>query len=215
MRIMSITILNNEADIIESFVRYNMTYLDKMIILDNGCTDNTILILKLLIQEGYDIEIINESKSEFEQFYLMNKYMQFISERYKPDWIIPLDADEFLMCEKYSIRDYIKKLPRDRGYKVHWRQFVIKGDENQEEDFVCRKFNYSVPHPVGKVFFPVEFFLTNDLILLAGQHDLNGKNLVIENLPDMYMAHYPHRSFQQVQAKALCHSVRYINYMNR
>lgn len=44
-RIISYTFLNNEADIIEAFVRYNMTYIDKMIILDNGCTDHTIDIL--------------------------------------------------------------------------------------------------------------------------------------------------------------------------
>ena len=47
--------VKNEMDIIESFVRYNVNYLDGMIILDNGSTDNTLNILKSLKNEGLPI----------------------------------------------------------------------------------------------------------------------------------------------------------------
>ena len=48
IQIFSISMVKNEMDVIESFVRYNLNILDGMIILDNGSTDDTLKILKLL-----------------------------------------------------------------------------------------------------------------------------------------------------------------------
>ena len=51
MRITSFTMVNNESEIIESFIRYNYNFVDEMVIIDNGCTDNTIQIVYHLIEE--------------------------------------------------------------------------------------------------------------------------------------------------------------------
>lgn len=51
MKIVSFTMVNNEAEIIESFVRYNYNFVDQMVIIDNGCTDNTIEIINRLKRE--------------------------------------------------------------------------------------------------------------------------------------------------------------------
>ena len=51
-KIFSITMVKNEMDIIESFIRYNLNILDGMIILDNGSTDSTLNIIKCLKDEG-------------------------------------------------------------------------------------------------------------------------------------------------------------------
>ena len=53
-KIISITMVNNESEIIESFIRYNYNFLDEMVIIDNGCTDNTIKIVNKLISEGFN-----------------------------------------------------------------------------------------------------------------------------------------------------------------
>lgn len=45
MKIVSITMVKNEVDIIESFVRYHLKIFDEMIILDNGSTDETVNII--------------------------------------------------------------------------------------------------------------------------------------------------------------------------
>ena len=58
MKIVSITTIKNEADIIESFVRYHQNIFDLMIILDNGSTDDTSYILNELINEGLPIKVI-------------------------------------------------------------------------------------------------------------------------------------------------------------
>ena len=41
MKIVTITTIKNEADIIESFIRYHLNIVDEMIILNNGSTDDT------------------------------------------------------------------------------------------------------------------------------------------------------------------------------
>ena len=51
-KIYSISMVKDEEDIIESFIRFNASVIDKFFILDNGSTDNTNLILNLLKNEG-------------------------------------------------------------------------------------------------------------------------------------------------------------------
>lgn len=58
MKVVSFTMVNNESEIIESFIRYNYNFVDEMVVIDNGCTDNTVEILHNLIHEGYKITIL-------------------------------------------------------------------------------------------------------------------------------------------------------------
>ncbi|RBQ23405.1 hypothetical protein ALNOE001_09860 [Candidatus Methanobinarius endosymbioticus] len=48
MKIVSITMVKNESDMIESFVRYGLNIFDEMIFLDNGSSDNTLDMLNLM-----------------------------------------------------------------------------------------------------------------------------------------------------------------------
>ena len=59
-KILSISMVKNEEDIIESFVRYNINIFDGIIILDNGSTDDTLKILKQLQKEGLSLIILED-----------------------------------------------------------------------------------------------------------------------------------------------------------
>ena len=109
MKIVSFTMVNNESEIIESFVRYNYNFVDEMIIIDNGCTDSTIKIIRKLIAEGFRITVYNESLEAYNQYRLDNKYLNKIINEIKPDLILPLDADEFLTGEN-NPREILEKL---------------------------------------------------------------------------------------------------------
>lgn len=41
-----VSMVKNEEDIIEAFVRYNLRFLDHILVVDNGSSDSTLLILK-------------------------------------------------------------------------------------------------------------------------------------------------------------------------
>lgn len=215
-KILSYTILNNESDIIESFVRYNMTYIDKMIILDNGCTDSTIDILDLLKKEGYDIEIFDESLIDFEQYQIMNYYLRYLCENYKSDLIIPLDSDEFLMSDSRNVREILEEIPLDTVYEVNWRTFVMDKRNDMADDFICRQMKYSYLHKDHKVIIPTNLIKKYEIVLSVGQHSVTGKaELKILNAKELKMAHYPNRNMDQFCAKQFCHSIRTINYLNR
>ena len=67
-----------------------------MVIIDNGCTDSTIKIIRNLIAEGFKITVYDESLEAYNQYRLDNKYLNKIINEIKPDWILPLDADELI-----------------------------------------------------------------------------------------------------------------------
>ena len=46
MRIASVSIVKDEADIIEAFVRHNLVFVDRMFIIDDRSSDNTSEILQ-------------------------------------------------------------------------------------------------------------------------------------------------------------------------
>ena len=96
MKIVSMTMVGNERDIIESFVRYNSNFVDEMLLIVSNSIDNTLQIINNLIVEGYKIILRDDSIFLYEQRYVENKYMKFLARYDDIDLIVPLDADEFL-----------------------------------------------------------------------------------------------------------------------
>ena len=123
MKIVSFTMVNNESEIIESFVRYNYNFVDEMVIIDNGCTDSTIKIVRNLINEGFKITVYDESLEAYNQYRLDNKYLNKIINEIKPDIILPLDADEFLIGSE-NPRDILEGLDLNSiYYKLNKKYF--------------------------------------------------------------------------------------------
>lgn len=124
MKIISFTMVNNESEIIESFIRYNYNFIDEMVIIDNGCTDNTMQIIFNLIKEGYKISVYDESLEAYNQYRLDNKYLTKIIAEKNPDLIIPLDADEFLTADS-NPRKLLEQLDLEKIHYVNWQWFVM------------------------------------------------------------------------------------------
>ena len=70
--------VRNESDIIETFIRHNLTLLDELHIVDHNSSDNTREILTLLKQEGLLIHIYHYNELEYAQERIMNQMMQYI-----------------------------------------------------------------------------------------------------------------------------------------
>lgn len=73
-KIVSITMVKNEVDIIESFIRYHLNIVDEMIILDNFSNDETTIIIEKLISEGLPVVLIKDNDNSYTQFVKMNFY---------------------------------------------------------------------------------------------------------------------------------------------
>lgn len=223
MKIISFTMVNNESEIIESFIRYNSNFVDKMVIIDNGCTDNTMEIVHLLQNEGYKIDTYDESLQPYDQFRLDNKYLNIITNKDKPDILIPLDADEFL-TGKDNPRKVIESLTLDQIYYVHWKWYVLTGKENKDEQFIPKRITYRLSKdawnsvdgtPVTKVFFPTKYFKKNKLTLTMGHHDVFGNSKIKKcNLTDISLAHFRAISSMQIISKTESYVMRDIATMS-
>ncbi len=98
MRIVTITWLRNEGDIVEAFVRHHSRFAHRMILVDNGSKDSTLAIIRSLQAEGLPIDLEQDSSMTHTQSEAMTAAMRRAVHTYNPDWILPLDADEFFVA---------------------------------------------------------------------------------------------------------------------
>lgn len=214
--------VNNESEIIESFIRYNYNFVDRMVIIDNGCTDNTIKILRNLINEGYDITIYDESLAAYDQFRLDNKYLNKIINEYNPDWILPLDADEFITGDA-NPRKILESLPLDSIYYVHWQWYVMTDKDDYSDSFIPARMRYRFASPVQnegaespetKCLIPAQYYKKMNLTLSMGHHKVFGNSKAkINIINNLRLAHYRAISEEQIISKTMCYTMRDISTM--
>ncbi|NJK93350.1 MAG: glycosyltransferase family 2 protein [Blastochloris sp.] len=102
MKFIGVACVKNESDVIEAFVRHNLVYLNKLILLDHGSTDATPAILQSLQQEGLPLEVIRDDSLGKLQGPKMTRLMQQAA-RDGADWILLLDGDEFILTDSPSL----------------------------------------------------------------------------------------------------------------
>lgn len=210
-KIWSFTTVKDEEDIIESFVRYNMNIFDGMVISDNGSNDKTLDILYKLKEEGYNIDILIDPSQYFDQLIKRNDLLKYTIEKYHPDYVIPIDADEFVCAHtKENPRKEILKLDSNVLYKYKMKNYVMNGKENESELFIPKKmtnlrvkeeeedYNYKCIIPKG--------IYEQGITLWVGAHSvslLDGTEFESQVAEKMYLAHYPVRSKYQLINKII------------
>lgn len=215
-QIFSISMVKNEMDIIESFVRYNTNIFDGMIILDNNSTDNTLEILELLKNEGLPIFILEDHDNEFNQATKINQLLLKAVNEFNADIIVPLDADEFLISStKGNPRKILEKMGPDSFYPVQWKTYMPDLDKNNQEKFIPAKMTFARTNAkeLYKIILPKELVKNYGVKLTKGNHNLiyNQKyNDSIKRIfcTDLRIAHFPMRSKEQALSKI---SVSWIN----
>ena len=210
MKIWSFTTVKDEEDIIESFVRYNMNILDGMVISDNNSNDNTLKILEKLKEEGYNIDIIIDKNKWFDQTKRRNELLEYTAKKYKPDYIFPIDADEFICTyKKGNPRKIIEKLAGSDLYRYKMENYILTGNESDElfipkkmvterEEVESERHNY-------KCIIPKKTYQAG-IFLQMGSHNANyldDKEITSSILDDLYLAHYPVRSSEQLTNKII------------
>ncbi|MDO9045728.1 MAG: glycosyltransferase family 2 protein [Methanobacteriaceae archaeon] len=205
--IFSISMVKNESDVIESFVRYNLNILDGMIILDNQSSDNTLEILNLLKKEGLNLYIIKDEDREFDQAIKTNKLLSCAIDKYNADIVVPLDADEFIMTHhSKNPREFLEKIEFPTLSLVKWKTYVPTFDKENEK-FIPSKITFARGDygDYCKAIIPKELVEKFDVKLTKGNHNIsnskNDKSIKRYLNNDLRIAHFPIRSEDQIIAK--------------
>lgn len=211
IRLVTISLVRNEADIIETFVRHHTPLATRMVFVLHRCIDNTLEILEKLRAEGMPIEIHENADPGYPQSDVLTQRVRSVLREDIADWILPLDADEFLApAEGRSLEDSLAALGDDRVHLLPWKTYVPTPEDDMSESNVLRRIVHrrSVETPqIRKVLLPVKLLRTQDWVLPMGCHTLlsrdSGAPLPSINTASVNLAHFPVRSSEQLCSKVL------------
>ncbi len=97
MRIVGITMVRNEADVVDLSIRHHLrSGCQTVLVVDNGSTDATPTILGRLAKRDPRVQWTRDS-SPFRQSDVMTA-LAAEAHRRGADWVLPFDADEFWWC---------------------------------------------------------------------------------------------------------------------
>lgn len=218
MKIICIGMVKNEADIIESYIRYHANIFDRIVLLDNKSTDRTPSIIQSLIAEGLPVDLIHDKSLEYSQAKKMTSLLYSSIKKYNPDIVFPLDVDEFLIAPHYSgnPRNLIMGLKQKKVYTLQ-RVNYLPDEHKQESLFIPHKCTILsdekdnwptvvITKKIAKKYKPD---------LGEGNHQLNvnGKRMKkTKRLSQLQIAHFQYRSLEQLKSKVL---VGWINGLSK
>ena len=125
MRLFGVTMVRNEADVIEAFVRHNLTVLDGLAIVDHGSIDGTPGILAKLQAEGLPLRVERDADHVYRQSEVMTALTRQALARDAADFVFALDADEFLKVgSRESLERVLTEVPPGMHAAMHWLTYV-------------------------------------------------------------------------------------------
>ena len=220
--IITISMVKNEEDIIESFVRYHLAIVSRMLIFDHNSSDNTLNILNQLKEEGLNIHILHGTHIEKKQNIITTDLLRQACNLYNPDIIIPLDADEFIISKNKGTHpgNILNKIDLNKLYYIKWKTFVPHEADNPDEWFIPRRISHYRPEELekhSKVLITRNISREYSVSIDMGNHDVTldkqkAPPHLKQKLEALRIAHYPIRSIEQLKSKIL---VGWINSLCR
>jgi hypothetical protein len=207
MNITGIAVVRNEQDIVEPFVRHNLRYLDRLLITDNASIDATKAILAVLANELGPRLTVSHDDSFVDA--LSIRAMFLLRQCNNSDYVVPLDADEFISApDRQRYEAALSTIPSGGFGIVPWRTFVIRCDPTTDIDppRTIRRYRTFESPQFSKVIVNMRGHSDlSDLVLSTGSHEVlapSGRHMpsiVLASLLD----HYPVRSRDQIIGKGV------------
>lgn len=208
MKIIAITMVKNEMDVIESFVRHTLTFADELIVCEHRSSDATREILESLRAEGLPMEIETEYRAAHVQEDVMSRLLLVAADR-GADLIVPLDADEFLLPRAQGdTRAVLETLSTEHVHHLPTRLCAPTGGD--EGTFLLQR-----PLRIQQGFDGNSKCIVGGALarrlrpcITEGNHTIfvyeNGRRCTIPDEPcGLCLAHFFWRSPEQWQSKAL------------
>lgn len=231
-------VVKNEEDIIEQNIRFHCAMgCDGFIVSSHNSTDRTDEILEKLKNEGLVLEIIKRTSPNHQHGLWVDEMITLARKKYKADWVINADADEFYYSKDLNLKKTICKYPLLNVIKVD-STFSFP---SRNKDFLSNPY-FSL-HPFQEFELDnlpfrneyTEYFSRNSLTdcpkvihktkgyvkILDGNHDVSMKKKIMGNSSDIVLYHYHIVNYERYEQKARrwADSAKYLagenNYMKK
>lgn len=203
MRVVGVSRVLDEADVIEPFIRHHAALLDLHIVLDNGSTDGTVEILRALYAEGVKLQVYQTVSPLFlEQAYNTGLYRLALQEG--ADWVFFLDADELLVLRNAAAVAEILALVPDsipclRLLAFNFGRPAPTAGQHPFQALLRRRAEPEMPKIAARRLDParISIYAGNHFAFVDGREELGF-------LQDrMLLAHVPDRSALQLARKTI------------
>lgn len=191
----AITMVKDEADIVEAFVQHTVSQVDWMLVADNGSTDGTREILDELARE-LPLEVIDDPVIAYQQSEKMSRLAAIAANR-GAHWVVPADADECWYSPFGRVADVLDSLDAEIAVATaklydHVATGIDRADGSHIQRIAWRRSEpLELPKVACRPLVPAR--------ILTGNH---GAHFPIEQLEgQLVVRHYPYRSVAQFVSK--------------
>lgn len=218
MKVFGISMVRNEADIIETNVRYHLSLgLDRLLIVDNGSTDGTDRVLERLardrrVQWTRDSGPYNQSET----------LTQLAREAFKEgaNWIVPFDGDEFIHPCRGGIKDILSRSEAG-ALCVQLVSYIQRRDQIQASPAALLQMTRRIDQPVGpldrlqelvesrqiayvEMMYPPKWIsrASAEIEISTDNHFVSGVRGHRENTEEIAILHAPLRARSILESKA-------------
>jgi len=204
-----VSMVRNEEDIVEAFVRHNLTILDGMLVVDHNSTDRTLAILTAMCAERLPLVVKRHEAPGYLQAEITTTAAREVFARTPADFVFPLDADEFLKVgSRAELERYLKSLPPDAHPVFDWPTYVPPFDGIDRDIVACARAARRLTGEVGgmgKVAVARRFAAIPGAYIGQGNHEVyvgnkpqTARRLPMPAAPAAFcVAHLPARSAAQ------------------
>ncbi len=212
--VVGISMIKNEEDVLETFIRHNLNYLDFLVLADNGSTDNSRKIINKLIQEGLNLCVIDDHKMAYTQTDKMTNLYRRVATSFFPEFIVPIDADELIQSpSKESFINSLSVIPKNGIGIYPWKTYIPEPTNTSHllSNFKHRRKKENPQY--FKIILRTSRSINYQLKIDQGSHGVTSKNGDIPSveLSDICLAHFPIRSVNQLFKKILLGWLGYVD----
>ena len=172
MKLYGAAMVRNEADIVEAFVRHNLTVLDGLLVVDHGSIDGTSEILAALVREGLPLSVERDERRAQFQSEIITHRVRAGFER-GADFVFALDADEFIKARSTAVLgDALRAVPAGLHAVAHWQTYVpdFAAPAPAHPLAVARRRLVQERHGLHKVIVARHFVAEPASVVVGGNH---------------------------------------------
>lgn len=200
MKLVAVSVVKNEADIIEPFIRHARAWVDHHLVFDHDSTDGTREILGALQREGLPLSVYTDDALGNLQQARSNHLAALAAAEFGADWVLPLDADEALAGpDRLALEKVLATLSTDRpaSYRLWNYHPTAADDATQLNPFLRLQHCNHEKSQTKKVLISQRLLTDSSVVAGKGSHSLHRGQAALPDQPlptEFYLAHFQSRS---------------------